>query len=72
MSGEREELGDTKFDTNVSNEMLHNTAKCQGYRVAAFAAYELLRENKRRSFKFSYQSKLPPNNATPIRKITTF
>ena len=34
---------DTKFGTNVSNRMLMNAAKFQGY---GFTVFELLRENQ--------------------------
>ena len=36
------QVRDSKFGTNVSNEILQNAAKCQGYNVS-----ELLKENQR-------------------------
>ena len=39
------QVGDTKFDMNVSNKILLNAAKC---RVTAFTISELLRENQQR------------------------
>ena len=40
------QIMDTKFGTDVSNRMLLNVAKCQGYSFYRFWVIELLRENQ--------------------------
>ena len=42
------QVGDTKFGTNVYNEMLLNPAKSYGYSFYSLWVYELLRENQRK------------------------
>ena len=40
ISGDWGELRITKFDTNLSNKMLLNAAKCQGYNFYYFISYQ--------------------------------
>ena len=47
------QLKDTKFDTNISNQMLLNAAKCQDYRFYRFWVIK---------GKTTEGAKLPPSN----------